>query len=171
MITMEQITKAAGEFARERKLLLEHVEETNARINQILRRRIGAMRDLVGRVAECKSIVTGMIEQAPGLFEKPRTVVVEGVKVGLRKGTGGLAWDDDDQVVKLIEKHFAEQADVLVRTTKKPVKGALGELTVAELKRLGVTVEETGDVPVVNPVDGAVEKIVKALLKSAEDAA
>ena len=52
-------------------------------------------------------------------------------------------------------------------------KPALGPnlLEVDDLKRLGVTVEDTGDVVTVRPVDGAVEKTVKALLKNATDEA
>ncbi|MBI5561297.1 MAG: hypothetical protein HY894_00350, partial [Deltaproteobacteria bacterium] len=43
-----------------------------------------------------------------------------------------------------------------------------------DLKKLGVTVEETGDAVVIKPVDGEVERVVNALLRDrtgAEEAA
>ena len=58
---------------------------------------------------------------------------------------------------------------MLVKTAETPLKGPLAQLTVAELKKLGVTVEETGDVPFIKVTDGAVDKLVKALLKSASE--
>ena len=38
----------------------------------------------------------------------------------------------------------------------------------AELKRIGVTVEETGDQIVIKPTDSEVDKLVNALLADAE---
>lgn len=102
------------------------------------------------------------------MFDTPRTVVFYGIKVGLQKGKGAIEWDDDAQVVKLIEKHFPEQADVLIKTTKKPVKKALAQLTVAELKKLGIVVEETGDQVVIKSTDSEIDKLVNALLKEDE---
>ena len=91
-----------------------------------------------------------------------------GVKVGFEKGKGRIEWDDDDTVVRLIEKHFPEQADILIKTKKKPAKKALAQLSVAELKKLGVTVEETGDQVVIKSTDSEIDKLVTALLKGDE---
>ena len=88
--------------------------------------------------------------------------------MGFRKGTGGIDWSDDDQTVKLIEKHFPKtQAELLIKTTKKPIKKALADLDVADLKRIGCTVESTGDVVFIKPADSTVDKHVNALLKEA----
>ena len=40
---------------------------------------------------------------------------------------------------------FPDKMDLLIKTTEKPVKKSLEQLA-ADLKRLGVTVEESGDV-------------------------
>jgi hypothetical protein len=88
-----------------------------------------------------------------------------GIKVGYKKGTGKIEWEDADQVVKLIKKHFPDQADVLIISSEKPAKDALAQLTAAELKKLGVLVEESGDVPFIKDTSSEVDKLVAAFLK------
>jgi hypothetical protein len=73
-------------------------------------------------------------------------------------------------VVTLIEKSFPKaQADLLIKTTKKPIKKALEDLDVGALKRIGCRVVETGDEIVIKPADSEVDKIVTALLADAID--
>ena len=38
-----------------------------------------------------------LIEESPELFEKPRSVVLHGIKLGYQKGKGGIVWDDADR--------------------------------------------------------------------------
>ncbi len=64
-----------------------------------------------------------------------------------------------------IEKVYGEQAEDYLLVEKQPSAKALEGLEAAELKRLGVTVVDTGEQVVIRHVDGAVEKAVKALLK------
>jgi hypothetical protein len=87
--------------------------------------------------------------------------------LGYQKGKGKIDWEDPDQVVRLIKKHFPEQADVLIATSEKPVKEALNGLSAAELKKIGVSVVEGGEVIFIKPTDSAVDKMVDALLKEA----
>jgi hypothetical protein len=84
------------------------------------------------------------------------------------KAKGKITWADDDQVVKLIKKHLPDQADILIKTTEKPIRDTLQGLTAAELKRIGVTVDETGDVVVIKSTDSEIDKFVEALLKDEE---
>ena len=51
---------------------------------------------------------------------------------------------------------------------EEPIRKALSELTVTELKRLGVTVEEADDQVVIKPTDSEVDKLVGKLLEDAE---
>lgn len=94
-------------------------------------------------------------------------MVFHGIKVGFQKEKGKIEWDDVDQVVKLIKKHFPEQADVLIATSEKPVKDALNNLSAAELKKIGVNITSDGDVAFIRPTDSEVDKMVTALLKAA----
>jgi len=104
------------------------------------------------------------------LFEKPKSQTMHGVRVGWRKGSGGIDFEDADQVVRLIKKHYSEdEQELLIITKEKPNKDALEQLAVDELKKLGCTVEDTADVPFIKDAAGDVDKIVKALLKEATE--
>lgn len=168
---IETLTKAFADAHNDLTLI---VNALNVEIERAKRARLPDIKRMVARCAEKHDTLKSAIESAPGLFVKPRTYIFHGVKVGLQKGKGGIAWEDDEQVVRLIEKLFKDQPDlldVLIKTTKKPLANGLEQLDVAELKKLGCTVEETGDVVVIKPVDSAVDKIVRALLKDAVDEA
>ncbi|MCU1279180.1 MAG: hypothetical protein JWM53_2726, partial [bacterium] len=126
------------------------------------------MERIKGHVARSKAAQAELraeIEAHPELFVKPRTHILHGIKVGYRKATGKIDFDDADQVVKLIRKHFPEQFDVLVKTEETPIKKALVSLSAAELKKLGIEVNETGDVVEIKDTTSDVDKFVAALLK------
>ena len=69
----------------------------------------------------------------------------------------------------LIKRRFPDHADTLIITTEVPSATGLQDLDAAELRKLGVTVEEAGEQVVVKPVETDVEKLVKLLLKGAMD--
>lgn len=170
--SLAEIESRTKRYADARGALLQIVQHLNDTIEALKRTHLPEIKRLVGRTAEREAELRFAIETAPELFERPRTQIFHGVKVGFRKGSGGIDWEDDDQVVALIEKHFAEdEAALLIKTTKKPIAKALEDLEVATLKKLGCTVESTGDVVVIKPTDTAVDKIVNALLKDAVEEA
>lgn len=152
-----------------RDLLTERAVTLQEEIELATKRKLPGLRSAVAAVAQADADLRAVVELLPLLFLKPRSVVLHGIKLGYVKGKGKIEWEDDLQVVKLIRRHFPEQLDVLVKTTEKPVKDALANLTVAELKRLGITVESTGDVVFVKDATSTVDKLVKALLKGVEE--
>lgn len=156
-------------FPVRRSALETVVTIVNQEIERAYRANIRFLKSAVAGVAEAQAILEAKIEASPELFQKPRTLIFHGIKVGFRKGKGGLAWEDDDQVVALIKKHFPKLSDVLIHTKETPSRTGLAELAVADLKRVAVTVEDTGDIVMVKAVDSGVEKTVKALLKNATD--
>ena len=169
MSNFDQIQLAAKNLRHQRDVLTERVTFLNDAIEAAKRVSMRGVRSGVAAVAQAQADLLAAIGEAPRLFDKPRSMVLHGIKFGFQKGTGKLDWEDDEQVARLVRKHFAEQFDVLVKTTEKPVKSALAGLTVAELKRIGVTVESTGDVVFAKDTTAEVDKLVKALLKGAED--
>lgn len=168
-MTLTEIDSLTKSFADVRSELSEVVGALNDEIERAKRKRLADIKRLVARCADKHAALKAAIEAAPSLFEKPRTHVFHGIKVGFRKGTGSVEWEDDEQVAKLIEKHFPDQLDLLVKTKRKPVAKALLQLSVAELKKIGCTAEETGDVVVIKPTDSEVDKVVNALLKDATE--
>lgn len=169
MSSIDTITAAAKRLRAQRDTLTDRVTFLNNAIETAKRVSMRGIKNSVASVAEAQADLLAEVAAAPQLFEKPRSIVLHGIKLGFQKGTGKLDWTDDEQVVKLARKHFPDQFDVLVKVTEKPIKAALANLTAAELKRLGVTVEDTGDVAFAKDATAEVDKLVKALLKGAED--
>lgn len=166
--TIEKMTK---DYADARGTLSGRVTEMNDAIDLIKRRYLPLIKHAVNTALERKSKLQGEIENHPELFARPRTLVLYGIKVGYQKQRAGMEWNDDAAVVKLIRKHFPDQVDVLVKTTEKPVKSALNQLTVSDLKKLGVSVSEGADEPVIKPTDTDVDKLVEKMLEDEPQAA
>lgn len=168
--TLADVESRTKRYADARSVLAGYVQELNAEIELLKRAALPRIKELVARAAQREAELKSLIESNPALFEKPRTQTFHGIKVGFRKGTGGIDWEDDEHVCKLIRKHFTkDEADLLIKTVERPIAKALTDLDVATLKKLGCTVEATGDVVVIKATDSEIEKAVNALLKGATD--
>ena len=166
---MERIEALTQLYASERDTLAGFVQELQDEIDRITRRATPQLKARVRRVAEAHDRLQAEIRDNPELWAgKRRTVTVAGVRVGMQKGKGKIVFDDPEQVVKLIRRHFPEQAEALIRIREEPVRKALGNLTVTELRRIGCDVDDTGDTVLIKPVDSAVDRLVDALLRDAE---
>lgn len=165
MATLNEIDGKTRTYADARAALAEAVATLQEGIEGLKRKHLGVIKRRVAGARDAQAALHADIEASPELFIKPRSVTLHGVKVGFQKGKDKLEFDDADQVVRLIRKQFPEQFDVLVKTTEKPVKDALQQLSAAELKRLGITVEDTGDVVLIKDTASDVDKLVTALLK------
>jgi hypothetical protein len=165
MSTLTDIEKQTKEFADAQDHLAQLIQETRDEIEKIQRAMLPKIKRAGASLAQKTAILSAAIEASPDLFVKPRTVVFHGVKVGMQKGKGVIEWEDDAQVVKLIKRYLPELAEVLIKTTEKPVKGALSEMSATDLKKIGVTVEDSGDVVCIKVIDGDINKMIKAFLK------
>jgi len=116
-------------------------------------------------VANREAELHSAVETSPGLFSKPRTMVLHGTKIGFGNSIGSIAFEDEDEVVRLIEKHQSGRLEELVKTTKTPRKDALRTLTEAELAKLGCKIDGAGDVIIVKRVAGDVEKLINKLIE------
>lgn len=168
---MTVIQAAARDYRKAKDLLVERANDLHEQMEAAKRARIIGLRNAVAKTKEAEAALHAAIEANPQCFLKPRTIVFEGVKLGYQKAKGKISWEDDGQVIKLIRKHLAEAADVLIKSTDKPVKDALANLTAAELKKIGVSVTEAGDEVLIKDTTAAVDKLVAALLKGAEEEA
>jgi len=169
-MSLAEIEQATKTYADRRGLLILKVERLNTAIEELKRQHLPKIKDLAEQTANAKSRLEALVGDNKGLFTKPRTIIISGIKVGLQKGKGGLEYDDEDRVIRLIRKHLPqEQHELLIKTVEKIIKKALGELDVTTLKKIGVTVQNTGDEVVIKAVDSDVDKIVNALLKGSAD--
>ncbi len=167
MATVTQIQEAASRYAAARQILVDTALAMQRDIDQIRAKYIGGLKINVATAKARHTELYEAVSSSPEHFVKPRTVIFHGVKVGFEKAKGKIVIDDADvdKVVRLIKKHFPEQADVLINTTEKPAKKALANLTVADLKKLGIEVADTGDVVVIKDTGAEVEKLIAAFLK------
>jgi hypothetical protein len=167
-ITMITLGASAREYSTRRASLVETVQTLTDQIEALKRRALPAIRRQVAALAEAESALRSQIDDVRHLFVKPKTVVLEGVQIGLRKLPGVLEWDDDARLIKRIRDLVPEvDADILIKTTEAPIKKALANLPATTLKKLGVRILETGDEVVVKPADSEVDKVVQALLSDA----
>lgn len=171
MATLNEIDTQTKTYSAARGELADAVGTLQEAIQSITRKHLPVIKRRVQAAKDAEAALHATIEGNPELFIKPRTLTLHGIRVGYRKANGRIEWEDADQVVKLIKRHFADQADVLIATKEKPSKEALEQLSAADLKKLGITVEETGDVVVIKDTASDVDKLVKALLKEDEEVA
>lgn len=167
MPSLADIETRAKKYADARERVTAIVTALNEAMNLLKKSELPKLRKAIASAAEHHDALKALITDAPDLFVKPKTVTFHGLRLGYMKGKGKIEWADADQVVRLIKKHFPEQADALIATTEKPVKDAINGLTAAELKKIGISVTEGGEVVFIKPVDSAVDKMVDALLKDA----
>lgn len=168
MKTLNDIDALTKKYADAHGSLCDTVAALGFEIEQVKSNYLKRIKEQVRAAKARKAELKAAIEESPALFTKPRTLVLHGTEVGLKKAKGKIEFEDADQVVKLIRKHFPEQFDVLVKTDETPVKTALGGLTVSELKKLGIEVSETGDYVLIKDAASDVAKAVKAFLKEDE---
>lgn len=168
MRTINEIEKLTKDFSDARRALSERVQTLEDEITALKRKYLPGIRRAVEATSERHESLSVAIEDSPELFVKPRTWLLHGIKVGYQKQKGKIEWEDEATVIKLIKKHFPDTWETYVKTIEKPLKAALEALSVAELKKLGVTAEETGDAVLIKSTDSEIDKLVNALLKDEE---
>jgi hypothetical protein len=153
-----------------RDKLAGRVAALTAEVEAVKRRKLPGIKAAVAEAGEARSALEASIDANRNCFTRPKTLVIAGIRVGLAKGKGRLVYDDEQTVVERIRRQLPDAADNLVKVTEKPIRKALEQLSSADLKRLGCTIEDTGDQIVIKPTDADVDKIVNALLAEAEKA-
>jgi hypothetical protein len=164
-ITLSDIETAARDYAKARKILADRVGSLEDELGALKRRRIDGIKSATEEAAGLCDRLRTMVEGAPGLFEKPRTYVLHGIKLGFMKGKGKLDWDDSAAVIAKIRKHLGDQADVLVIIEERPSADAMKNLPASDLARIGVRLIDADDQVIVKATDSEVDKFVSQLLK------
>ncbi len=171
MTTINEIERTAKQYAEAREKLAGIVGNLTTAIDALKRAELPRLRRAVASAAVAHDALKALIEDAPALFTKPKTLTLHGIRLGYMKGKGGIVWDDGEAVCAAIEKYLPEQAAALIRWSRAPLKEAINQLDVAALKRLGCRVVDTGEFVFIKPTDSAVDKLVDALLRDAIDEA
>ena len=162
---LDEMETSARGYAELRNALAVVVQELNEKLEKLKQDKMPIIKRLVERATEKHAELAGMIATNQELFAKPRTVTWHGIKCGLRKNEGSIEYDDAEAVVAKIKQQLANPTAFL-HVTERPNKEALAGLPAGELKKLGCWICDTGDVIVIKPVDGEVERAVGALFKA-----
>lgn len=171
MSDMQTIELLAAAAAEARGVLAERVQHLQDSIDALTRAALPEIRQAVRAAAGDLDRLRAAIEAAPELFEKPRTRVLNGIRCGYMKQRGEVSMADEAKTIERIRSLLPkDQAALLIRTRESVHKPAVYDLTAADLKRLGISIAEDHDAVYIKLADSAVDKVVAALLKGAEDA-
>lgn len=166
MVDLLEIDKLTKKFADSRDDLAREISDLEEVIKSVREQRLPGIKRAFAQMAARKEILHAAIAESAALFEKPKTQVMHGVRVGYAKGKGAIDIGDEQNTVKLIETRLPELADVLIKIEKTPIKKSINALLAENLRKIGVTVEECGEYIVIKPVDSEVDKVIKAMEKN-----
>lgn len=173
MATLADIQKRAQVLSETRDRLSTLFNQLQVGLDQVKDGSMTEIRRVARQVASAHNDLVDLIKANPELFTKPRSFVIEGIKFGLQESQGSLEWDDDARVCDRIRKLAdegeipADQVELLIATSEKPVAKVLRQLDAKVLRRLGVSVDGAGDQPLIKSVDTGVEKAVNAVINAA----
>lgn len=171
--TLIEIRNAAQRLADAHRQSLSRATALESAINQAITPIYAAHRVGIDASAEeeaaAKADLQRLVDAAPQLFTKPRSITQDGVKCGYRKGEDMLDWDDEANVIARIRAlaQFADMAPVLIRTEETLNVGALDELDHNARRQLGIRRISGTDQSFIGFTDSDVEKMVKAIIADA----
>lgn len=164
MATLGEIEAQTRDFAEVSKDLTELVARMKDEIDRVRKRYLESVTKLAKKAAQEKALLLDTIEESRELFVKPKTITLHGITVGLRKKKGRIEIPNESGTIKMIRKHFPEQAEVLIQEKPKVIKKALANLTATDLKKIGVEISADSELPIVKSALDEVEKLVNALV-------
>jgi hypothetical protein len=137
-------------------------------LEAVRRKHLKGLKAQAAIVANREADLHAAIESAPGLFVKPRTFILHGVKVGLTTSNGKLVWDiDDEELVASLKRRFKDDErwkDYVIEKLS-PSEDALRTLDADTQAKLGLRIEGAGDTVVLKRTAGDVEKMMEKLIE------
>lgn len=167
-MSIEAIEQLAKDYSRARAVLSDRVKALHDEIADAKRRKVPGIKSAASDAKDAHLQLIAAVKEHRALFDKPKSRVLHGVKLGLRKGPGVLSFGSVPQLIGLIRKHMADKFDVLVKTKELPNKAAIQRLPASDLKKLGCTITHTGDEVFATSTDSEVDKLVSALLDESD---
>lgn len=161
------IDQHARQYADAQMALDSLTNDLRRQIDQVVREHWPRLRAATTRAAERYEALYALVSESRDAFDKPKTRILHGVRVGFRKSKDSVQILNAENTVALIKRHLADQADVLISTTERPVQSAIEQLEPDDLKLIGCKRVTGGDEPVAAIAETELDKVVQALMKSA----
>lgn len=158
---IEAACKRATETAED---LSGAITDLRAAIEPSIARALPRIRELLIQHRASRKAVADLVEQHRALFDKPRTRIYHGVKVGLQGLPPKLMLEDQDAaLIARIDRELPDSAALLAPLRREVSIAAVKLLDAEQLARIGgVRVEGETKVVVSLPLDP--EEAVRALL-------
>ena len=163
-VTMAEIMARARELAAAKDAADRLKDAIAAAGRKALTARIRALQNRIAEQAAAEEALKAAIEARPDLFERPRTVAVDGVKFGLRKQQGAVNLDDEAKAIKRLRRKFPRRAAALIRVQESLDRKALRKLGAGELAQIGVTIDDATDEVTITAPKSELDGFVAALL-------
>lgn len=164
---LTEIDQLARQYADAQTSLDTITNDLKAEIDAAVRKRWASLRAATTRAAERYDALLAAVTDARDVFDRPKTRILHGVRVGYRKAADAVHVMNADNTCALIKRVLADQRDVLIATSETPVMDALKQLDDATLKQIGCR-RVTGDnAPFAKLADTEIDKVVAALMKGA----
>ncbi len=165
MASLAELEKLTREYSDVRNVVVKRMQALEDEIAACKRKHLAGIKRAVAATIEKHSLLEVAVQASLEIFVRPRTVIFHGVKIGLQKRKGKLKWESKEQVIRLIKKYFPKQQDILIQITEKPVESSLKYLSDIKLKKLGISITDTGDAVIIKAADAEIDKLVNAYLR------
>lgn len=172
-ITLTEIREAAARLAVAHQAAIVATAslqtEVSAAIAPLFKKHKSSIDAAAEEEAAASKALQALLDGSPQLFQRPRSISVDGVRAGYRKADDMLDWDDEANVITRIRAldELKPLAMVLVRTVESLNIAALGELTAAQRRAIGVRRIDGVDQSFISFGDTDVDRLTKALLADA----
>lgn len=110
-----------------------------------------------------------LIDASPNLFEKPRSLAIDGVRLGYRKQEDGIDFDSEEAVIQRIRAlpDLADLSQVLIRVEEHLNRDAIDLLNANQRRRVGIRSVTGADQSFITYTDTDVKKLTKAIMSDA----
>ncbi|TVO57558.1 hypothetical protein [Denitromonas halophila] len=171
-ITLDAIREAAAALAAAHVvttgIAAQMQDEIRAAIAPVMDRRRVELDTAAAAEAATTARLQKMIDAAPHLFVQPRSVAIDGVKAGYRKGEDTLDWPSDEILIERIHALLPDDlVALLIRSQESLVLDAIPQLDAAVMRQLGINRISGADRSYITVGDSDVEKTAKALIADA----
>jgi hypothetical protein len=163
-VTIDTIEARAKALAASRAELAERLQVLKDELEVAKRRRIQGVKNSLDRMLGDLSELEAAVIEGKALFDKPKTRVLHGIKVGYRKQPGQIQFENETDLLTTIHRLYGEDAHQLINTKESVSKTALADLPAKDLKKLGVTLTDDTDVVTIKPADSDLDKLISALI-------
>jgi len=141
------------------------IAQLEADLEVVKQNHLPGLKRQAAKLAAREAELYNAIENNPDLFVKPKTLVIAGTKIGYANSIGSVTFEDEDYVVKQVEKLLPDRFDELVKTERTPRKDALRTLDGKDLAKLGCSITGDGPTVILKRVAGDVEKLINKLIE------